>query len=414
MYDSITPYLPDHGIFHDYMRFVTGGEECPRFQFFSFVAALGAVVRRKIWFQRASEATFPTLFPSLWVILIAPQGIGKKSSTLRSARIFLDSLPPELKPKSLASKITPEALVRALSSPSQLQVDKDASKPSYVKIFKKPAQGLLYSSEFGVLIGREKYNTGMIALLTDLYDCPKEWNSETIMHGDQMLFDVCISVMGASTPDWMQSMLPTDAFKGGFMSRLVLISYPEGWFQRVPDPPAPPEGLFEKIRDGIIRIGGYTGEIKWNQEAREFFNNWYLSLPEPEPGPKTQYLERKQDHMLRLAMILTLGYEEELVITEPILRQAYNLLSSVESETLKMIEYISVEPRMRGVQRILEVLEMFKQMSESELVSRVWKYMTNPREFDEFMKLLIKSKRVEIFYLGAELWYKLKEDKYGM
>jgi hypothetical protein len=415
MYDSITPYLPSRGIIYDYMKFVTGGEECPRFQFFAMVSALGSVIRRKVWFQRASEATFPTLFPSLWVILIAPQGIGKKSSTLRSARIFLDCLPQELKPKNLASKITPEALVRALSSPSQLQPEKDLSKPSFVKIFKKPAQGLLYSSEFGVLLGREKYNTGMIALLTDLYDCPKEWNSETIMHGDQMLFDVCLSIMGASTPDWMQSMLPTDAFKGGFMSRLVLVSYPDGWFQRVPDPPSPIPGLFEKVLKGIIRIGQRTGQMIWDDSARKFFNDWYLSLPEPEPGPRTQYLERKQDHMLRLAMILKLSYEEDLIIDVDCLEQAFNILSAIEKETLKMIDYISVEPRMRGVQRIIEILDAFKKISEAELLSRTWKHMTRPSEFEESMKMLLKAKKVSIEYKGADLWYILnKEDKNGM
>lgn len=409
MIDRVVEHIPQTGLIADYMSFVTGGEECPRFQFFSLIAALGAVVKRKVWFQRASEATFPTLFPSLWVVLIAPQGVGKKSSTLRSARIFLDSLPPEHKPKSLASKLTPEALVRSLSSPSKLESSSDPDKPSYVKIFRKPAQGLLYSSEFGVLLGREKYNTGMIALLTDLYDCPKEWNSETIMHGDQMLFDVCLSVMAASTPDWMQSMLPTDAFKGGFMSRLVLVSYPEGWFQRVPDPPAPPDGLFEKVREGFIKIGEAKGRMEWNYEAKQFFNNWYLSLPEPEPGPKTQYLERKQDHMLRLAMIIKLceSYGEDMIIDKPCLETAYNLLTSIEPETLKMIDYISVEPRMRCVQRIIEVVEAFKEISESDLLSRTWKFMGRPADFNDSISMLIKAKVIAWISKGGESWYKI-------
>lgn len=411
MYDNVIEHIPQTGLISEYMSFVTGGEECPRFQFFALIAALGSVIKRKVWFQRASEATFPTLFPSLWVVLIAPQGVGKKSSTLRSARIFLDSLPPEHRPKSLASKLTPEALVRSLSSPAKLEPSSDPDKPSYVKVIKKPAQGLLYSSEFGVLLGREKYNTGMIALLTDLYDCPKEWNSETIMHGDQMLFDVCLSVMAASTPDWMQSMLPTDAFKGGFMSRLVLVSYPEGWFQRVPDPPAPPDGLFEKVRDGFIKIAEAKGRMEWNYEAKQFFNNWYLSLPEPEPGPKTQYLERKQDHMLRLAMILKLceSYGQDMIIDRPCLENAYNLLTAIEPETLKMIDYISVEPRMRCVQRVLEIIEAIGPIKESELLSRTWKYMGRPADFDDTIKMLLKGKVIEPVSLNGDLAYKIRK-----
>jgi len=409
MPDLIVPFLPEKGVIKDYLTFLGEGEECPRFRFFSFIAALGSIIKRKVYFQRGSKITFPTLYPSIWVILVAPQGVGKKSSTIRVGRNILESLPPQYKPKILAAKLTPEALVKALSSSARLVEDAEGAAKDMIHIIKKPAQGLLYSSEFGVLLGREKYNTGMIALLADLYDCPDEWNSETIMHGDQKLYDVCLSVMGASTPDWLQSMLPTDAFKGGFMSRLLLVTQPDDWYIRVSNPPPPPIPLSD-IVDKVVRIATFKGEMTWSKEAELFFDEWYMALPKPEPGPKAQYLERKQDHLLRLSMILQLTYGG-MEIQGDTLKQALNILNSVEKETLKIIDYISVEPRMRCVQRILEYLDTFPFISEAELLDRTWKYMARPSEFEEAMRMLLRAKRVEMRMKDGEVYYKLKEEK---
>jgi len=409
MKDAITPFLPKEGLIADYLYFIKGGEECPRFQFFPFVAIVGSVVKRNIFFQRASNITFPPIFPSMWVILVAPQGVGKKSSSLRTARNMLNDLQPNLKPRILASKLTPEALVKALASP---MIKEEVLKEVPIEtagIIRKEAQGLMYSSEFGVLLGKEKYNMGIIALLTDLYDCPEEWNSETILHGDQRLYNCCLTIMGASTPDWLQSMLPSDAFKGGFMSRLLLVSYPQDWYMRVADPPAPPIEYYERITLGLNNIARIKGQMLWTPESKEYFEYWYNHLGAPEPGPKAQYLERKQDHLIRLAMILQICQEPKLVLELKYLQQALNILNAIEPETLQMIDYISVEPQMRAVQRILEIMYAFKKISEHELLDRVWKHLKRPKDFDDIMLMLMKQKKVKPDTINGEMWYILNE-----
>ena len=156
---------------------------------------LGALIRRKVWFQRSTYNLFPTLYANLWVILVAPQGRGHKSAALSIAKKLMQRLPEHQQPKMLASKLTPEALVKSLAAQALTLEMQKAIDPMMLSIVKKPAQALLYSSELGVLIGKEKYNQGMIPLLTDLYDTPNEWQSETVMRGDQRLYDVCLSIM---------------------------------------------------------------------------------------------------------------------------------------------------------------------------------------------------------------------------
>ena len=409
MHDAIEAFIPKKGLFNLYHEYTKGNEICPRFRLFSFAAAMGAIIKRKVSFQRSSYNMFPTLYPNLWIILVAPQGRGHKSAALSVAKKLIQRIPENFQPRMLASKLTPEALVKSLAAQVITPEIMKTVDMTMISILKKPAQALLYSSELGVLLGKEKYNQGMIALLTDLYDTPNEWQSETVMRGDQRLYDVCLSVMGASTPDWMQTMLPSDAFKGGFMSRLLLVGYPETWHVRLADPPAPDEAIGAELIAKLTELAKFESQLKWTDSARDYFNDWYMTLKDPEPGPKAAYLERKQDQLLRMSMLVELSYGCSPMLTRDAIEDAMNIMGAVEPDALRMIEYIAVEPRMRIVQRAIEILEARTTVLESELLSEIWRYLSSPREFDEVINMLLKTKRVVIKMKGSEIAYELSK-----
>lgn len=404
--DKVVDLIPDDGYFRYYYELTKGTEVCPRFHFFVAATVMGAVVARKIRFQRSSADVFPALYPNPWVVLVAPQGMGHKTAALGVGRRLLSKLPSFSQPKIISAKITPEALIKALGNLDQQPAP---NVPNVLPIgLRPPSTGLIYSTELGVLLGREKYNQGMIVLLTELYDCQDEWASATIMRGDQKLYNVCLSLLGASTPDWMQSMLPSDAFKGGFMSRLLLISLPIGWEKkRVADPPKGSLEMRDKIIGEMEKVSGLNGEMKWTKEAKEFFTDWYMAVErETVVGPVMAYLERKQDHMLRLAMLLELTSTFSLVLNRSSIERALALLNVIETETSPMVEYLATEPRMRCAQFILEILRNApKGMAENKLLSQVWRSLSYPREFDEVMAMLMKAKAVTVKSEGGMLIY---------
>jgi hypothetical protein len=406
--DKVLDYLPDEGFFRVYYNMTKETEVCPRFNFFVGASIIGAVVNRKISFQRSSADIFPTLFPNLWVVLVAPQGAGHKTAALGVGRKLLTRLPSHLQPHIMAAKLTPEALVKTLATTSVGSISVRVPAGMNPNILKPSATGLLYSTEIGVLLGKEKYNTGMIALLTELYDCHDEWMSETIMRGDQRLYNVCLSLLGASTPDWLQSMLPADAFKGGFMSRLLLVSMPLGWERRrVADPPKPPAEYRESLVEDLIRIGELSGKMSWTTEAKAFFEDWYTNLNRSGfIGPVLAYLERKQDHLLRLAMIIQLTLSQDLILTKECLQRALCILDAIEKETSPMVEYVSTEPRMRGAQLLLEILRHHPGgLSESKLLALSWRQLSHPREFEDLIGMLLKAKSVKIISTQGGMGY---------
>lgn len=406
--DALVDVLPETGLIRDYYDYTQGNEICARFRVFPFLAAMGGIIKRKVYFQRSSYDLFPRTYPNPWIILVAPQGRGHKSAALSIAKKLLTSLPDRSQPKFMASKLTPEALVKSLAGVAVNPEIAGALDPNMVNLIKKPAQAILYSSELGTLLGREKYNQGMIALLTDLYDCHDEWWSDTVMRGDQRMHNICLSIMGASTPDWMQTMLPSDAFKGGFMSRMILVGYPEELEEvRIADPSPGDPKLREKVTARLAEIANIEGIMDWTKEAKSFFAAWYEGLTPPDPGPKAAFLERKQDHLLKIAMLVQLAWGNQLTMTLEALQQSMALLNSIEPDSLRMVDYISVEPRMRIAQRVLEVVEAYpKGATESTIVSSTWRWLASPREFEEIIRMMLKAKMIVMTTVDGEMAYK--------
>jgi hypothetical protein len=411
IWDEILKVYPKEGYFNDYYEMASGGEICPRFHFFVSATILGSVLNRKVWFQRGTKETFPTLFPNLWILLVAPQGSGHKSSALRVGRLLLKSLPDQLKPNILASKITPESVVKALAT-TNTGVNVKLPPGMNASALRGDAVAIIYSSELSVTIGKEKYNQGFLPLLTELYDCHDEWSSSTIMRGEQALYNVCLTLMGASTPDWMQSMLPQDAFKGGFMSRVLVITLPLNWDNDknenaiVPDPePAPPE-LIARVVKHLETYSYVTGEVKWSPQAKSFFEDWYRHNAKNKKklsGVIAACQERKQDHLLRLAILLQLNSTPtELVLQRDSIEKSLAILSTVEKESTSTIEFIATEPNMRSAQTVLEYLRKYRQLPEWELLHLVWRNLKHPKEFDSVLEMLMKSRDIEPIDLKDE------------
>lgn len=395
-YDAIIEHLPKEGLLAKVIQISDISEICPRFRLFSFLGALGAVINRKIFIQRGSAKTFPILYPNPWVFLIAPQGKGKKSSALRIGSQILKALPDDMKPRMLSAKLTPEVLLKTLST----EITPEKGIPEHIlKMTRKKATGVIISSELGTLLGKEKYLQGMAMLLTELYDCHDEWQSETIMRGTEKLYEVCLSIIAATTPDWMQTLLPKDAFEIGFMSRLVLIPLPRSWRPRVvpPDDKTIIAGIdktFTEIVEEVIEIAHIKGEMVLHPETWEAYKKWYLNLVELPPGPQSEYLERKQDHAIRIAALLQLAQTQSLILEPNYYKLALDIMSAIEPEVMELINYISMEPRMRVVKKILAIIEFEKEVLESELMKEVWTMLSYPKEFDTVMELLVKSDQV--------------------
>jgi hypothetical protein len=384
-YDPLQEILPTTGWLGEYVSFMKDLEACIRFKFFSACSVLGATINNKVWIYRGSEELLPKLFPNIWVILLAPPGRGHKTSTINAALNCLYQACPEV--RILADKLTPESLVKALSEP--------LSTKEKIQIGPRDATGIIKAPELSVFFGKAQYNAGLVSLITDLYDFREEWAVETIMRGRNTLKNICISILGGSTPDWLQKMLPEDSFTGGFMSRFVLCEMPANYFKRRAFPKKTISKGWDEIVRGLREKQGLQGEIGWTKECASYYKEYYENLKPSGDVQKDAYQEREAEQILRISMLLALS-EDKMHINQEDFKLAQQIVNTLMIETDPRIERLTTNPRMSLVQDIQDLLKQFGEMSEEDLMKRVYRGLhLGEAQFYEAIRVLKMARVVE-------------------
>lgn len=296
--------VPANSWLADYMLFTLNTEPPDVFHFFAGCVAIGSILGRNTYYDKGAYQ----IYPNLAVLIVAPSGKCRKTSACNIAMSILRKGGGTV----LADKATPEALTAAFQE-------------------KTEAIATIYAPEFAVFLGKQKYQEGMIPLLTALFDCPKEFKSLTITRGEVILYNVAFSMLACSTMDWIQTAIPRDAFGGGFMSRLLFVIQHDT--PRIfPRPPAMSHDLESRLVQALRAMHELRGEFHMTEDGEQWYDHWYLTRGESGTLDKQYagYNERKPDHLIRLAMILSASEGSNLLLRTSHLRRALQILEWLE------------------------------------------------------------------------------------
>jgi hypothetical protein len=344
---------------------------------------------RNVFFDMGSYQ----IFPNICVVIVAPSGKCRKTSACNIAVGLYRNVGGNV----LADKVTPEALVAAFAD-------------------KTTACGLIYAPELAVFLGKQKYNEGMVPLLTALFDCPKEWSSLTIMRGEGKLYNVALSFLACSTMDWIQTAIPRDAFGGGFMSRLLFVVQNET--PRIfPIPPPMNLVLANSLKARLFALTKTKGKFCITPEAVRWHDEWYRHRGEGLSAEKqfSGYLERKGDHLFRIAMILALSElslerDEGLRLTPERLSQALSILNWIEANLPNAFEQMAQTSVGEEHARMIKQLKNAGGALDHSTWLRRNSNRMQSKQFREFVETLKMSKLVDwdtatkMYYLTPEGW----------
>jgi hypothetical protein len=265
---------------------------------------------------------------NLYVLLVAPSGVARKSTALGLAGRLWDRCRP---PSSItiSQRLSPERLNEKL-----------AISPHCAFV----------ASELVSLLGRAGYSHLLPSLLTDVYDCHTS---------------VYPTFLAASTPTWLAKSLTPEVITGGFGSRLLtvtatrpkrIISWPE---EREHE-----QGFLERA-ERLLRACGGQRVLTLTPVARSAYTRWYTQLnQQPRDGDYAPaFASRQPDHILKLAGLLSLNRGSALIDRDDILAARYlvdmcaRAGASVFGDTEKPGERNRtdvLESRIVDLQRILE------------------------------------------------------------
>lgn len=393
--DPILQYIPSTGWIGEYMKWTEQSEPPTRFRFATSLAIISCALTRNVWLPYENKGTYP----NLWVLLMGPSGCGKDGAINQGYDLFMKL---EKRPKVLAEKITPEALVKSLAALRP--------KEPQSSILSRDCRGVVFAPELSTFLGRARYNEGMITLLTRLFDCPAYLPTETIVRQNITLTDVCVCMLWGSTPDWYVRYMPEGAMCGGFMSRILYVFF-NGQEKRLPNPPPFHPGHEARLLSGLGNIMGMEGPMRLDRHATEWFEGWYHTLPDPSKNGEqiAGYTSRKPITVKKIAMILSVSNSEDKIVREHHVQSAIGIVETFEKKLKLEVPKMGATSSGFLTDYMAHTIGLKPEgMQRREVMQRTYRKLEGKRdEFDRLIDWLMQMGRIEQFRSDEKIYYRV-------
>lgn len=351
----------------------TSGSECPdSYLYWTALATLSAAVQRRIHIKWL----YYTFYPNIYVILVGPPGRVHKSSAIKFGRKLLTDCDIAV----AADAATKEAIIREMK-------EHGSGGANALGIF---------SSEFGSFIAPS--GPRMVEFLTDIYDCPDDWQYKTKTQGKDKLPAPYLSLLAGTTPAWIAEEFTSAFIETGFAARTIFVSEKDPRFRRAFADITPE---MHDMRDRLVRdldgIAGLEGEMVWTGDAREWFRSWYEDGEFDKESIDYRlegYLNRKPTHIVRLSMLLSLAESSGLVLDRRHMEQAKFLLDGIEPTMAQAFASVGRNPVASAQERIAADIKKAGEMTYADLLKDNTHELSK-QELDEVLTVLTMTGQVQ-------------------
>lgn len=321
------------------------------------LATISIALQRRVWLEEANSK----IYPNLYIVLAAPSGVGK-TTAMREAIPFIEPLGVKVSP----AKITAAQL--AVDIEGAVKDDEDLG--IYTPY-------LIWAEELPSWLGPDAYKSGMLADLTALYDCPKEWEKQTKTRKTQTIAAPYVCLLGGTTPQGIFDVLPPGVVGQGLTSRILFV-YADYNDKRVVEKAwgEKQELLKQALWMDIQTIASLKGGMKLSDVARALWADYYLNRPRPEEEFNDYrlqaYASRKPFIAKKLAVLYSVSESDELMVEAHHLEKAMIALQELDPGQKQVYGEIAPSVPVNHYPKILRVLDKAKGkiMSHSELLRR--------------------------------------------
>ena len=379
-----------------YIEYTKEQESPKSFNLMTGFAVLSAAIGRNIWLPRIKY----TIFPNLYVIMIAASAKCRKSVAVGIGRKLLIAM--EKPPMIFAQKITPEALIDAITESKE----------------NNQCYGLIFSDELAVFLSADAMKRGIV--LTSFYDSHSKWEYHTKGKGKQIIQNSSLGMLAATTRDDFINSMPKSAIGGGFTSRLVLV-YEEHPSQLKLFNPVNTAGeeVEETPKELILKQNlvidlnyikkNIKGKLSFSKEAKNASLKWYKSEQETDRDIATDgYFGRKHDTMFKLASILCISEGDILAIQEHHIVRALKILQITERKMELLVTKIGTTETGSLTERVLNTIIRTPNISYSNLLRKCWRF-ASAQDLSVIIRTLIDSGEIDEKISGKQRVYRIKD-----
>lgn len=389
--------MESNGFITDYIRYTEPQESPYIFHLWTAIGVIASALGRKVWIDRG----YYLLYPNLYILLVSPSGVGKKSTALSIGMKLIEEAGIEI--NVLRGKITPAKIISRLNSATLASPRGDAEL-------------LIFSREFKVFTKGIITDSSLIEDLTDLYDC-SQFDYETKGEGTFSIKRPCINLLAASTPEWLTGSRSGETLAAGFGARIIPVAIAKeekiiSWPVVTP--------IEKELKDRLIsdlhRIHRLEGEFKVTDGAKALFDDWYrIRHNERNPDNRLDgYYSKKHDMVLKVAMCVAVSESNNLVLDTYHISTALKLMRAIEKDMIIAYTGAAIGERPRNTDRVYFKIREREEISHTELI-RSMHWCITAKELREAIETLIEEDVIERFiYPGAgrpRIIYRIKEKK---
>lgn len=379
-----------------YVEFASISEAPLLYHFWSGVAAMSGALRRHVWFDQIQFQWYC----GFYLVFVAKPGVATKSTATGNAMNLLKAIPDiHFGP----DEVTWQQLVTSFANSRQsFQIGDMYYPQSAITIF---------ASEFGMLMDFKE--TKFVNLLITMWDGLRGFRKETKRSGTDEVEAPFVSLIAATTPQWIDANMDANTIGGGFTSRCIFV-YADKKAKRVAHIKTAisrsgfksREEYEERLRDLVHDLEHISmnllGEYTMTPEAEAWGEAWYEKVcDEMERGDNpdyiSNYLSRKQAHLYKLAMILAAARRDDMLIHLEDLQLALTMLDATEADFKKVFSRVGRSEESIEADKLLNLIRGKGEMPYKEVYKMSRVYWPNGRDFEGVLASFIKAEQVRFY-----------------
>lgn len=371
-----------------YLKYASVTEAPRRMHFWCGVSALAGAVRRRTWLDLKRYK----VFCNFYVCIVAPPGVLAKSTSIDVAMKLLRRVPAA---KFGPDTITWPALVTAFAAASESFEYQDAWHPMSALT--------LEASELGSLLVPQ--DREQVALYITLWDGRDSYSKVTKHSGSDIVEAPWINLIAGTTPNWVADNMPKAMIGGGLTSRMIFVygDVKEKYIALVDEFVDPLDSEFsDKLVEDLIHISeALCGPFTISEAARAWERARYEHFWKVESLSMTTtllegYAARKQTHIFKTAMILSISRSDSRIIDVEDLQLAATMLDNLEPDMQRVFSSIGRTDESLHAERFIEFVRKKGTISYAEAYRMIHVYFPDFRDFEGILTGAVQSGQIRI------------------
>jgi hypothetical protein len=340
----------------------------------SALSLLGAALKNNVFFDIGTY----TLYPNMFVVLVAPPGIGK-GTAMNIIEDMNNTNKLNKVVNTLSDRITTEKIIESISNGWQQAPHLQGMQ---LVIGAMEHSCLIFSTELRTLLGGSNW---MLEFLEEAWS-KTSFDYQTKNKGSAFMQDACCSLLAASVPDVLRNIKRETQIiiTGGFASRCLFI-YAEDVFKDLPFPEPlkknkKSKALWDNLLSDLGEISKLRGEFKMAPDARIILERYLTAnkkhTADADSESEANFRARVKTHVIKLAIAFSVSKGDSLTLDRFDVSNAISEIDKVIGNVKKLFRGVGDSMDAVNVSRVQTFIEKHSPTTKKEMFSTMYRHLS--------------------------------------